>query len=168
MQIPPHGLIIREFGVTRSGTGFERLAVCLKAEVNDMNRLWIVTVHISAAMLISTSVVLAEVECQERNWNHGTNQSMSVRLPAGSTTKAIIMSVKNLDDNEYQGKCPSGVQSNTLPYEKRQCEPAKLHDMTVESVVDNDEGDRHMVTVAIKNGDQAPPRMVKLCTKYDK
>lgn len=109
----------------------------------------------------------AKVMCTSRNWNHGTQQSISVQLPEGSTTKKIVISVKNLTDNSFEGTCPSHVKSSSEEYETRQCEPEKFHDMTVEFVRDRDEGDKHSVTVEIKNGDQAPPREVKLCVKYD-
>jgi hypothetical protein len=93
---------------------------------------------------------------------------MSVELPAGSTTKQIIISVKNLDDNEYQGTCPTSVPSPATVENnpQRQCKPGKFGDMTVEWVRDQDEGDKHIVSLEIKNGDQAPPRTVKLCVKY--
>ncbi len=127
--------------------------------------LWLVVTGI----LLSTNIVLAESPaCQERNWNSGTQQTMSVNLPAGSTTKEIIISVKNLDANEFDGKCPSSVPypPTVQNYEQRKCKPQV--DMTVERVLDRDEGDKHVVTIEIKNGNEAPPRTVKLCVKYDK
>jgi hypothetical protein len=111
-----------------------------------------------------TSLVESTV-CETRNWNHGTQQTMHVSQPTGSTTRQIVISVKNLDDNEFQGACPSSVPypPEDGNYAQRKCTPRKFHDMTVEWVRDQDEGDKRTVTVEIKNGNQAPARTVKLC-----
>jgi hypothetical protein len=119
-------------------------------------------------LLLSCSLASGKSACQTKNWNHGTQQTMTVELPDGSTTSGVIISVKNLDDNEYQGTCPSsGLPAPSVEtYEQRKCSPAKFADMTTEWVNDKDEGDKHTLSIEIKNGNEAPPRQVKLCVKY--
>lgn len=108
--------------------------------------------------------------CLSRNWNHGTQQVISLSIPPESKTKQIVISVENLDDNEFQGSCPSSVPypptDTNNPH--RRCTPSKFADMTVEWVRDLDEGDQHTVSIEIKNGNNAPPRTVKACVRYQK
>jgi len=121
------------------------------------------------AMLFSNNVVMAQVKsrCRTKNWDHGTNQAIAVTLPEGSSTQEIIISVKNLEDKDFEGTCPNAPPPPTLlnGFEK-QCTPGKFADTATEWVRDEDEDGKHTVTIDIKNDDQAPPRTVKLCVKY--
>ncbi len=127
------------------------------------------TAILTGGVLLLSNVATAKSACQTKNWNHGTQQTMTAELPDGSTTEQIIISVRNLDDNEFQGSCPVSVPSPPTVgnYENRKCTPEKFNDMTTEWVKDKDEGDKHTVSIELKNGDQAPPRTVKLCVKYN-
>jgi len=124
---------------------------------------------VAACVFILCNLAMAKSpQCETKNWNHGTLQTLAATLPAGSHTQEIIISVKNLDDNDYEGTCPNNPPDppslDNGP--QRQCQPSKFGDMVTEWVHDKDEGDKHSVTIQIKNGDQAPPRTVKLCVKY--
>ena len=81
------------------------------------------TVAVVSGLLPSN--MLAEVVCQERNWNHGTQQTMTVNVPGD--TKKIIISVKNLDANAFDGTCPSSVPDPPTVgnYEQRKCDPQR-------------------------------------------
>jgi hypothetical protein len=121
------------------------------------------------AVLLFDNVIMAQVksQCRIKNWDHGTNQPMAVALPEGSTTQQIIISVKNLEDRDFEGTCPSDPPPPTLLNDyQRQCTPDKFADMNTEWVRDEVEDNKHTVTIDLKNGDQAPPRTAKLCVQY--
>jgi len=120
-------------------------------------------------VVLFNNMLVAQVKsrCRTKNWDRGTNQAIAVTLPEGSTTQEIIISVKNLEDPDFEGTCPNNPPPPTLlnSYE-RQCTPDKFADMDTEWVRDEDQDDKHTVTIDIKNGEQAPLRNVKLCVKY--
>ena len=103
----------------------------------------------AVGILLLCNVATAKSQCETRNWNHGTQQTLAVSLPEGSTTQQIIISVKNLDDNDFEGTCPNNPpQPPSLENgPQRQCQPGKFNDMTTEWVRDRDEGDKHTVTI---------------------
>ena len=102
----------------------------------------------------------------EKNWGHGT-QEIGLDVPSSPT--AIVINVKNPGETEYLGTGPSNPPQPPTPanYLQRQFEPARYHDMTVETVTVSPIGSAFQVTVSIANGADAPtPRTVKLSVSY--
>lgn len=121
------------------------------------------------ATVPSPPLPVPETLCTAKDWNSGTLQPLTRdAIPGNATITAIGLHVGPIGGDSYPGTCPvDGPPPAPVPgnYEKRQCEPATYHDMTVEAVGTTG-GATQAVSTTLANGTGAPPRRVQLCVTY--